>query len=196
MIISLIPKSIQIIILLLLYHATSLAETQFDFRNTRWGMTKEEVKASEPERLLKEVKLDEKEIVSYGFNEVIIYVGKTAATNVQILYSFQNNHLIHAVYLLVEQYEDKTLYIAAFDRLRETLTQKYGLPIIDDVTWLDNKYKRYWGSALEFGDLYLHTSWESTRTKIDLCLSKNIDANIVNLMVIYGSRNLVHIEYF
>ncbi len=85
-------------------------------------MTKEEVKASESEKLLKEVKFDEKEVVSYGFDEVIIYVGEMASTNVQIHYTFLNDHLIHAAYLLVEQYEDKTLYITAFDRLREALT--------------------------------------------------------------------------
>jgi hypothetical protein len=121
-------------------------------------MTKKAVKASESEKLLKEVNLDGKEVVFYGFDEVIIYAGKTASINVQIHYCFLNDHLIHAAYILAEQYEDKTLYITAFDRLRETLTEEYGSPVVNDEIWLDNKYKRNWGSALEFGDLYLHTS--------------------------------------
>ncbi len=188
--------SVILTFLSLLFSTTSWGGTEYDFRNTRWGMTKEEVKASESEKLLKEMKFDEKEVVSYGFDEVIIYAGKTASINVQIHYCFLNDHLIHAAYILAEQYEDKTLYITVFDRLRETLTEEYGSPVVNDEIWLDNKYKRNWGSALEFGGLYLHISWGRTRTKIDLCLSNNIDANIVNLMVLYGSRDLVHMEYF
>jgi hypothetical protein len=179
-----------------LFPTSSRGETEYDFRNTKWGMTKEEVKACEPGRLSKEAHLNEKEVVSYGFDEIIMYVDKTTSINVQIHYSFLNDHLIHAAYFLLEQFEDKTLYITAFDKVREALNNKYGLPITDNKTRLDNKYKTNRGSALESGDLYLHTSWETRSTKIDLCLSKNTDANIVNLMVIYGSRDLVHMKYF
>ncbi len=51
---------VRIIIILtflsLLFSTTSWGETEYDFRKTRWGMTKKEVEASESERLLEEAK--------------------------------------------------------------------------------------------------------------------------------------------
>ena len=116
------------IILISLFYTTCSGQdydTSFDFRKTRWGMTKNEVKASETMELPKELKVDANGTNSYGPNETIIYIGKIASKEVQIIYAFLNNHLINAMQLFTEQYEDKTLYIEAYDMHKVTLTEKY-----------------------------------------------------------------------
>ena len=116
------------IILISLFYTTCSGQdydTSFDFRKARWGMTKNEVKASETMELLKELKVDANGTNSYGPNETIIYIGKIASKEVQIIYAFLNNHLINAMQLFTEQYEDKTLYIEAYDMHKVTLTEKY-----------------------------------------------------------------------
>ena len=182
------------IVVILLCSNIAWGGAKFDFRDIRWGMTKEEVKKSETLELLNELKLEAAEVQSYGFDKTIIYYDETAKA--QIHYAFLNDRLTSVLKLFVGQYEDKTLYIETYEMYKVILTKKYGSTIDDEEIWRNDINKGKYASALDAGDLVFHASWENTRTRIDLCLSKNYNANRVNLMVIYGSRNVVHIVYF
>jgi len=176
------------VVLILICSNISWGDAKFDFRNVRWGMAIEEVKKREILKLIKELKLDAAEVQSYGFDKITIYYDEITKT--QIHYAFLNNRLTNILKFFVEQYEDKTLYIKIYEMYKAILTDKYGATIDDEEIWLNDIYKGEYVSALDAGDLVFHASWENTRSRIDLCLSKNHDADRVAFMIIYGGKNL------
>ncbi|HEX2984125.1 MAG TPA: hypothetical protein VHO28_11340, partial [Ignavibacteriales bacterium] len=91
-----------------------------------------------------------------------------------IYYSFTKDKLTVGGYNFKQDYTNKILYIDDYKSLQELLTKKYGKPIEDQVVWNDNTYKNNkdkWDKALEAGHMKMLSSWETSKTKIDLNLS-------------------------
>lgn len=189
--INLFSKSMTIIILLLSCFTTSLGQedlgavASFDFRKTRWKMTKAEVKEHETAKLVTEKKFDTKDTSFIGCNEIIAYDDKAAGMYVQINYFFLDDHLSIAAYSFREKYENKTLYFEAYGRLRKILTKKHGPPIMENEVWLDDRHKPNQTSALVAGDLKFEALWKTTRTAIALFLQKDINADKIAVVVVY-----------
>ncbi|MBT3354173.1 MAG: hypothetical protein HN402_04595 [Candidatus Scalindua sp.] len=178
------------VVLILICSNISWGGTKFDFRNIRWGMTKEEVKKRETLKLIKELKLEAADIQPCGFDKIISYYDEIAKT--QIHYAFLNDRLTNVLKLFVDQYEDKALYIELYEIYKAILTNKYGATIDDEEIWLNDICNGEYVSALDAGDLVFHASWENSRSRIDLCLSKNHNADRVAFMIIYGGKSLNH----
>jgi len=101
----------------------------FNFRYTKWGMTKEEVFASE------EMDPIEKN------GDMIKYKTQILGKNVELLYLFVGNKLIGASYKLDENYLNSDHFIKAYTQFKEALMKKYGQPNREITNWINDTYK-------------------------------------------------------
>ena len=99
----------------------------FDFRKTRWGMTKNEVKTSEREsaRIQTEREINES-YIGFVADEVIVYNEKVAEMDVLMSYFFLNDSLVGSEYSFRKEYEKKNTYIDIYYKLRNILARKNG----------------------------------------------------------------------
>lgn len=105
------------------------SQSQFTFRNTSWGMTKDEVKNSETAKFLDED------------DTSLIYTGKVAGLNTSIFYKFINNKLVSGMYMIEEKHSNKNSYIDDYQNIKKILLDKYGKPSIDDTDWKNDLFK-------------------------------------------------------
>lgn len=167
-----------LILAVLLISVLSFAQEKYDFRKTRWGMSKEEVKLSEGRK------------PDYDNGETIAYAGeKIANLRVNVYYSFVNDKLYRGGYGLAEKYIFKNKYIDDYKKLKELLVKKYGQPLIDRQIWHDDLYKDdpiEWGLAISIGHLEYLAGWERDNTNIRLVLEG--ENYKINLFVVYESK--------
>ncbi len=153
----------------------------YDFRNISWGMTIEEVRASESQQ------------PSGEDDETLIYdnvdVGGFDAT---LVYFFSNDSLFSGGYFIEDnEHTNQNLYIDDYNSLKEKYTQKYGDPITDDITWFDDLYKDSpsdYGLAIAVGDLAYYAEWEYEGTSIKMLLSGD-NYEIEPIMIVYSDKN-------
>ena len=174
--ISLIMISIVVILSVILI----FSEQKYDFRNTNWGMSKGQVKATEDK------KPDFEDDTTLG------YEVKIEGSNFSCIYSFLEDKLYNSGYFFTGKHTNKNLYIDDYEKLKETLTKKYGKPTKDiPGFWKNDLYKsdkRSWGMAVSVGHLVYGTSWETPTTKISLMLSG--DNFKISMVVSYTSKEL------
>lgn len=128
-----------------------LKSTEYDFRNAKWGMSPEEVEASENPELE----------IGVGDN-FIFYQDKVAGYEALISYMFGLNdndslNLIAANYDFSADGLNADLGAEDFEKIKEFLTSKYGQPISKA------------NINLEHGSLST-VSWETLSTEITLSL--------------------------
>lgn len=177
-------KSIIILGLILLIitslSLTILAKEQvFDFRQTNWGMNKEQVKATEDRK------------PDYEENDMMSYNVKIFGGNYYCIYSFLEDKLCNGGYFFMEEHTNKNLYINDYMELKGTITKEYGKPIMDKIIWKNDLYKdekSEWGTAISVGDLEYWALWETLDTEI--CLSLDGDNYEINLILSYDSKEL------
>ena len=132
-----------------------------DFRNVKWGMTKEEVK----------------EIEGQGIQQLssdkLSYPDSIAGFKAMVTYYFNESGLYRGRYYFLQKHDDKIKYIDDFDKLKELLVTKYGPPGADEIEWKNSTYKAQvenYDKALLEGHLQLYTQWITERTNIRLSL--------------------------
>lgn len=175
-----------LILLVFLVQALAAAQTEkpTDFRKTAWGMTRQQVKAVESSKLIKE---DEHGLFYSselsGFGDVLIG------------YIFAQGKLVRTSYVSGVRHTNSNAFIEDFNQLKSILTEKYGKPESDDVVWLDNLYKDdpdNWGMAVSAGHLVYEAVWKTKTTKIiEKLKGDNFD---VTLIVQYTSLELSGLE--
>jgi len=155
-------------------------EIKYDFRKTNWGMSKEQVKATEDK------KPDFEADTTLGYDVTIS--GKDFAC----IYSFLEDKLYNSGYFFTGKHTNKNLYIDDYEELKETLTKKYGKPKMDiPGLWKNDLYKddkSHWGMAISVGHLAYGNSWETPNTKISLMLSG--DNYKIKLVLFYTRKEL------
>jgi hypothetical protein len=165
----------------------------YDFRNTQWGMSKNEVLASEPDTPV--VQTDSQ----------IGYSTKIMDKNIYLAFVFKNNCLVSALYALEDMRENLEDSLRDFEGFKEILTQKYGEPNAGqgDV-WADPTYgNQYELEALSFDRLkyeaalkegkILHAAlWKTGNTWVKVALSKMLEGHTCGVTVEYLS--ITHIE--
>jgi len=175
--------SILLIVLCILVISTlilSAGEVKYDFRKANWGMSVEQVKATEKNKIV----LEDEKTLATGRVQVdgkeCIYV-----------YYFLEDKLYRAAYGFMEKHTNENLHIDDYEDLKEILTKKYGKPVLDKVTWKNDLFKsdkQNWGTAISIGHLDYFSSWETSTTFISLGL--NGDNYKINLTLGYYSREL------
>jgi hypothetical protein len=136
--------------------------SQYDFRKTTWGMTKDEVIAAETTDVTPQ--LDD---------NTISYKGTVNSLDCNIVYVFIHDTLVRAYYDITEVRTNKNQYIRDYEGLKKILTDKYSQPDKDRVTWLNDMYQdnvNDWGQALSIGHLAYFSEWLTETTDIWLML--------------------------
>lgn len=172
----LIVSCILIIFTLILF----AEEAKFDFRKTTWGMSIEQVKATE------DAKLDIEGDSELGYSGI-----KINGKDFICVYFFLEDKLYRSGYGLLGKHSNDNLYINDYENLKEALTKKYGKPRFDKVTWRNDLFKdsrQDWGTAISIGHLEYFSSWETSTTYINLGL--NGDNYKISLTFGYYSREL------
>ncbi len=96
---------------------------EFSFRKTTWGMSREQVKASE-------------DATPTGDNpEVITYRGEVEGIPAIVGYLFDGDKLVRAGYLMQGSYEDPNSYISDYNKVKDFLINEHGTPAQDEVVW-------------------------------------------------------------
>jgi len=96
---------------------------EFSFRKTTWGMSREQVKASEDSAPTGERP------------DVITYRGEVEGIPVIVGYLFDGDKLIKAGYLMQGSYEDPNSYISDYNKVKDFLINEHGTPAQDEVVW-------------------------------------------------------------
>lgn len=148
-----------------------------DFRSADFGMTREQVKATEPGAKWLE---NDKQI---GFQTEV------AGLDVLAAYVFHEGALAQAAYSVIEAHADENGYISDYKKLKDLLAEKYGKPTFDDTLWRSDLYKsdpsRH-GFAVSIGHMISGAEWETETMDVSIQLSgDNYD---VNIWVIYESK--------
>lgn len=163
----------------------------YDFRKTRWGMSKEEVKASE-HRDVYDVYREE---TSEGI-EVLIYEDNLLGNECLLGYIFADDQLTRTKYIFTHDHSNHMGFIYDYEDLKEALTKKYGIPTKDKTFWngeedSDNSHPRD-GHDLFMGRLSYGSSWKTETTGIWLYLTgQDYD---IQLILEYFSKNLSYLE--
>ena len=169
-----------VLIIFLIFSVIVLADdVQYDFRKTNWGMSREQVKATEDKE------------PDYKKDNLLIYNVKINGENCYCFYDFLENILYNAAYEFLEEHTNKNDYINDYEDLKNILIEKYDKLIIDKIEWKDDLYKddkSEWGMAISVGDLKYYSFWETPTTIIGLMLSG--DNYEITLTLSYRSKKL------
>ncbi len=125
-----------------------------DIRELYWGMTKEQVKAAEPVRLIE----DENTMLAFQV-EAYSMVG-------MMFLEFDQGGLDMVGYLFVEHHSDYDQYIRDYESLTAELTREYGEPDNHTEIWRNDAAdipERGLGEAFIEGDVELRTEWYTDR---------------------------------
>lgn len=153
---------------------------KYDFRHSTWGMTREEVIASEGKQ------------PDFTDKNTIVYKGKLLSMDALIGYIFASDQLVRAKYILKTEHSNKQSYIQDFNKIITVLTQKYGSPEEDKVYITDKLYNDDEGMAYATGRKHRFVIWESTNTKI--CAALTCDNYKISPAVEYMSNKLKNLE--
>lgn len=136
---------------------------KFNYRETYWGMTQKEVKATEKLNPI------------YESGSSLVYEYQVEGIKASIWYYFNNNKLWSVIIRIEEHYSDYTKYIDDFNMLKDNLAKKYGQANSYSETWKDEKYKHkpeLYGKALMEGDLSYSASWYQSNNILRINLSE------------------------
>ena len=157
-------------------------DVKYDFRKTNWGMSKEQVKATED----KEPDWEDDAELSYK-----VTISGKSGKDFPCNYYFSADKLYSSAYGLGGRHTNNNLYIDDYEELKEILTKEYGKPKTDKVIWKRDVFKddkSYWGTAVVGGDLSCSAQWKTPTTEINLKLFGE-DWRII-LIVSYESKEL------
>jgi len=129
-----VKKNVSILLIILCILAISTLilfaeEAKYDFRKTNWGMSKEQVKATEDKK------------PDFEDNTMLSYEVTISEKDFECAYLFIEDKLYGSRYLFFGEHTNKNLYIDDYEELKEILTKEYGKPKIDKVTWKNDLFK-------------------------------------------------------
>ena len=152
----------------------------YTFRFTNWGMTSEEVIASES-------KLDPIEK-----NENFIkYKTQILGQNVELVYLFADSKLIGSSYILEDNFLNSEHFTTTYRKFTAALAQKYGQAKKEEIIWLDDTYRNVSnkrGLALSLGHVEYFAFWETPVTEIACSLKE--ESFYIRCSVEYSSKEL------
>ena len=141
-----------------------LFSEEYDFRNIRWGMSIEKVKASEDLEIVFEIIIkDDEPFADYGIDYMIYYKVKVLDTDIFLSYYFSKDKLSIATYTFPDDNQHEAII--------ELLIYKYGLPTNKDLKLAD--YQIY--------------SWFMETTVISLSVL-SLDRSKVSHLVYYSTK--------
>ena len=171
-------KLIFLFIIIFIIPSIVLAQ-DFDFRKTKWGFTKNQVKSVESAESI----MDEGNILGYSTT--------VADLECSLGYYFGDNSLYKGAYIFGEEHSNKSDYLSDYIKLKLLLKEKYGEPQTDEINWKNDLYQddtADYGLAISIGHLELYCIWENEKTSIQLVIEG--DNYEIALKAIYTSKSL------
>jgi hypothetical protein len=114
--------------------SAAIAAEGHDFRNADWGMTKDQVIASEKQSPSGEEKEDSQVLVRFDSPAGAEFVG-------QLIYIFIDARLVRAKYVAAAQHRELNDYIADFAAAEAKLAEKHGKVTADKAIWLSDAFQ-------------------------------------------------------
>jgi hypothetical protein len=105
-----------------------------DFRNADWGMTSEQVIASEGVQPAATIPTGDQVAIRFD-------APSSADLSGSLFYIFSANRLVRAQYVSTAQHTELNDYIADFANLEPTLTRKYDERLSDRAIWTSDEYQ-------------------------------------------------------
>ena len=137
--------------------------TQFNFRKTTWGMSRDQVKASEDTKPTGEKQ------------EVITFRDALAGIPAIVGYIFDGGKLIRAGYLMRGTHDNPDQYVKDYDKVKTLMIKRYGAPAQDEMLWKEGVKQSQdpgqFGKDACNGDLTYITIWTDGVTMIKERLS-------------------------
>ena len=159
-------------------HSAAVSEvTDYDFRNTLWGMTKEEVIYSESLQ-------PESETGSH-----VTYKDRVLELDTVVGYHFIDDLLVEAGYAFREKYTDEKLYIKQYVKIKAFLSGAYGTPMLDED--INAAYSEGSDAAVDCDSLMLLTEWLTDRSIIRMILMGDEDG--CEFGILHRSKGHIHV---
>ena len=185
-------KKIFIILFVILYAAGAYC-ADYDFRKTKWGMSKNEVVKSESTKAyyssLSINKFNENDRGSY----IYFYV-KAAGINMIVHYYFTND-IVGKLYRTSYQAGQKSWTIKDYTEIKQKLIYKYGA-VTEEINWLNDSIKERYQyktfDAVRFGYLTKYCDWITDRSKIHLMLEEGKNFTAL-CWIVYLSKDIEYI---
>ena len=130
---------------------------EFNFRKTTWGMSRDQVKASEDTTPTGEKP------------DVLTYRDELDGIPAIVGYLFDGDKLTRAGYLMRGSYDDPNKYIEDYDKVKESMIKTYGAPAQDEMQWKEGEESQdhaQYGKAVCDGKLRYTTVWTDGVTMI------------------------------
>lgn len=130
---------------------------EFNFRKTTWGMSRDQVKASEDTKPTGEKP------------DVLTYRDELDGIPAIVGYLFDGDKLTRTGYLMHGSYEDPNKYIEDYDKVKESMIKTYGAPAQDEIQWKEGEESQdhaQYGKAVCDGKLRYTTVWTDGVTMI------------------------------
>ncbi len=130
---------------------------EFSFRKTTWGMSREQVKASEDSA------------PTGDKPDVITYRGEIEGIPMIVGYLFDGDKLVRAGYLMQGSYDDPNSYISDYNKVKDFLIKEHGTPAQDEVVWAEGEEVEdtgKFGESVCGGKLRYTTIWADGVTVI------------------------------
>lgn len=133
-----------------------------DFRNSKWGMSFDEVKKSEKLKIVAEQE------------NGIIYEDKISDFPVYAIFNFENGKLIMGVYTFKQEHSNNNLFYDDYKKVVELYTKKYGEPLEEYEQWNNDLMKgnpSRVGLAISIGHVNFATKWKTDTSEIGIVLT-------------------------
>jgi len=169
---------------LILFSSINAFAQEPDFRQLRWGMTREAVLAAEVGE-------------PYEHASEISYLGYMGGLPVRIIYGFNSLDQLsagHCEFMLSDLSASEL--IESHKSLEQQLSRKYGDSLDSKMLWYDELLKdneSYLPFALEKGYVGIHTTWRTATTHIALRLTGNAEDGM-RLILLYDPTDLNFIK--
>ena len=152
---------------------------EYDFRKTKWGMSKEEVKKTE----------ELKPIIDLG--GMLVYQTTLIEKPFDLLYRFEKNKLVIAGYEIQAE-ANKYDYLSIHESLVKLLQKKYGEPTKNEFIWKEGENSNYnsvqLNVAVGSGKLSKLAEWETDTSKIIInCIGMRSQ---ISLAIVYTPKHI------
>jgi len=131
---------------------------EFNFRKTTWGMSHDQVKASEDKKPTGEKP------------DVVTYRDELDGIPAIVGYLFDGDKLTRAGYVMRGSYDDPNRYIEDYSKVKESMIKTYGAPAQDEMQWKEgvegSEDPAEYGKAACDGNLRYTTVWTDGVTMI------------------------------
>ncbi len=155
-----------------------VTDEEADFRNVKWGMSQEDVKANEEHAVL---------LLDNG--DELLYQINVDQQQFILKYTFKEGLLVEGNYIFSDLTNDHVPLMDAYNQFHDLLVEQYGESTSNSAIWTNEEYKQQpdkWELAVQNGDMSMLSNWETPTSSILLALHGTDDA--VGVWVTYQEQ--------